>query len=128
MRMLMFFLLLSSAPALAAEHYDLACQGSRITQRSGPAEAYATRFRIDLTANKWCQDACEKVSDIAEVAADKIVLVDDLTYNSRTDFSNNITIDRKTGALRQLSSQDRPTTLYLKVEASCTEQPFTPFP
>jgi len=68
------------------------------------------------------------VNDITEVAADKIVLVDDLTYNSRTDFSNNITIDRKSGALRQLSSQDWPTTLYLKVEASCTEQPFTPFP
>jgi len=128
MRMLIFALLLSSAPAVAAEHYDLACQGTRLTQRGGTAEAYATRVRIDLTANKWCQDDCKEVRDITEVSADRIVLVDDLTYNTRTDFSNNITVDRKTGALRQLSSQDRPTTLYLKVEASCTEQPFTPFP
>ena len=128
MRLLIFVLLLSSAPAVAAEQYDLACQGSRITQRDGTAAAYTTRVRIDLTARKWCQDDCKQVSDITEIGDDKIVLVDDLTYNTRTDFSNNITIDRKTGALRQLSSQDRPTTLYLKVEASCTEQPFTPFP
>lgn len=126
--MRMLVLVLSHAPAMAAEQYDLVCQGGRITQRDGAAEAYTTRVRIDLATNKWCQDACKQVSDITEVSADKIVLVDDLTYNTRTDFSNNIAIDRKTGALRQLSSQDRPTTLYLKVEASCTEQPFTPFP
>ena len=128
MRFFVFLMLLSSAPVMAAEQYDLACEGSRISQRGGAAEAYSTRVRIDLTAKKWCQDACARVSDISDVSDDKIVLVDDLTYNSRTDLSNNITIDRKTNAFLQLSSQDRPTVMYLRVEAACTAQPFTPFP
>lgn len=128
MRFVVLLMLLSSAPAMAAEQYDLACEGTRISQRGSAGEAYSTRVRIDLTAKKWCQDGCAKVSDITDVSADKIVLIDDLTYNSRTDLSNNITIDRKTNGFLQLSSQDRPTVMYLKVEAACTAQPFTPFP
>ena len=100
---------------------------SRITQREGTAEAYATRLRIDLNARTWRQDDCRQATDISEIADDKIVLVVDLTYSTRTDFWNNIVAERKTGALRQLSSQDRPTTLFLKVEAGWTEQPFRPF-
>lgn len=128
MRFLVIFMLLSSAPAVAADQYDLACQGSRISQRGAAGEAYSTRFRVDLAAQKWCQDDCARVSSINEISGDMIVLADDITYNSRTDLSNKMTIDRKTNAFLRISSQDRPSPMYLKVEASCKQEPFTPFP
>ncbi|HWJ68443.1 MAG TPA: hypothetical protein VNS79_00100 [Sphingobium sp.] len=128
MRLFIIFMLLSSAPAMAADQYDLACQGTRISPRDAAAEAYSTRLRIDLAAQKWCQDDCKRVVAINDISADTLVLADDITYNSRTDLSNKMTVDRKSGAFEQLSSQDRPSPMYLKVEATCTEQPFTPFP
>ena len=128
MRLLVLLMLCSSAPALAAEQFDLACQGTRVSRRDGPPEPYAFRLRVDLAGKRWCTDACERPADISEVKPDQIVLADDLTYNTRTDFSNSVTLDRKSNAFHQLSSQDRPEVTYLKVEAACTEQPFTAIP
>src|SRR5688572_14211593 len=98
MRFILLLVALTSTPALAAEQYDLACQGTKISKKGGPSEAYAFRVRIDLTGKKWCQDSCERVADIYEIGADKVVLADDVTYNSRTDLQNNVTVDRKTNA------------------------------
>jgi hypothetical protein len=128
MRFILLLIAATSTPALAAEQYDLACQGTKISKQGGPSEAYAFRVRIDLTGKKWCQDSCERVLDIYEIGADQVVLADDVTYNSRTDLQNKVTVDRKSNAFHQLAGQDRPSPSYLKVEAACTEQPFTPFP
>lgn len=128
MRYLVLLALCASTPAMAADQFDLACQGTRLARRDAPSEPYAFHVRVDLTANKWCMDTCERALEISEVNADKIVLTDDLIYNTRSDFSNNVYVDRKTNAFHQISSQDRPTVTYLKVDAACTVQPFTPLP
>ncbi len=128
MRFVLILMLFASTPALAAEQYDLACQGTKVSKEGGASEPYAFRVRIDQTSKKWCQDSCERVTDIYELTADKVVLADDVTYNTRTDFQNNVTVDRKTHVFRQSAGQSRPEPSYLKVEAACTEQPFTPFP
>lgn len=128
MRLALLLMIFTSAPALAAEQYDLACQGARVSKEGGASEPVSFHVRVDLTGKKWCQDGCQRVLDIYELTADKVVLADDVTYNTRTDLQNNVTVDRKTNAYRQLAGQTRPETTYLKIEAACTEQPFTPFP
>lgn len=128
MRLIAFALLLTATPALAAEQYDLSCQGTKVTKSGGPAEATSLKLRVDLTARKWCLDDCKSVEDIYELSADKVVLQDDVTYNTRTDLQDKITVDRKTLAFSRMADQTRPEPSYLKVEAKCTEQPFTPFP
>jgi hypothetical protein len=128
MRLLLLLALCASTPALAADQFDLACQGTKISQRGGAPEPNSFRLRVDLAAKKWCADACAKVLDVSAVKPDRIVLADDIVYNTRSDFSNSIYLDPKTYAYHQLTSEDRTDVSYLKVEAACTVQPFTPLP
>lgn len=128
MRVLMLVMLCVSAPAMAADQFDLACQGTKITKHDGPAAPYSFHVRVDLAAKKWCADACERVAAISDIKPDRVVLADDLIYNTSSDFSNSVYFDSRTFDYHQLSSQDRPTSSYLKVAATCTQQPFTPLP
>ena len=128
MRLMVMLLLGAGTPAFAADQFDLACHGTRISTRGAPAEPYAFRVRIDLAARKWCTDACERLADISEVKPDRIVLTDDLIYNTSSDFSNAVSVDRTSYDFHQLSSQDRPIYKYLKVDAACTLQPFGGLP
>jgi len=120
--------LCASAPAFAADQFNLACQGTRITASGGPAEPYSFAARVDLAAKKWCMDKCEKAEPIKDVTPDKIVFADDGTYNTRMEVSVETTLDRKANAFRHFMMQVRPDEAYLKIEAKCTEAPFTALP
>lgn len=128
MRFLVLLALCASAPAVAADQFDLACQGTKLAQRDGTAAPHAFRVRIDLTSQKWCMDSCAAVTDIYETKPDRISLADDIIYNTRSDLSNAVYVDRKTNAFHQLATQDRPTVTYLKIDATCKVETFTPFP
>jgi len=128
MRFLAIALLFASTPALAAEQFDLDCQGTKVTKSGGAAEPYSFRVQVDLTAQKWCMDKCQRVASINAVQPDRIVLADDSTYNSRMDVTDSVTVDPKTFAFKRLMVQERPEAAYLKVEAACKQAPFTAFP
>lgn len=120
--------LCAAAPALAADQFNLACQGLRTTVSGGAAEAYGFTARVDLAAKKWCMDQCQSAQPIMDVTPEKIVFTDDGTLNTRLEVSTETVLDRKSGAFRHFMMQVRPTEAYLKIEANCTEAPFTSLP
>lgn len=128
MRLFALVLLCAATPAFAADQFDLACQGTKISKRDGAPAPYTTRVRLDLAAKRWCTDACQRVMSIDDVQPDKIVIKDDSTLNTREESTIEVNYDRTTHAYHRLYIQERPDTIYEKEAATCTEQPFTPFP
>ena len=127
-RPLALLLLCVGAPALAAGQFDLACQGTQVVKEGGPPEATAFRVRVDLAGKLWCMDKCERALDIDDVTPDKITFQDDGVLNTRQEITREASLDRKSGKFHRFIFEIRPQTNYLKVEATCSEQPFTPFP
>lgn len=121
-------LLLASSPAVAADQFDLACQGQRWTQRGGTASPYSFRLRVDLAAKKWCEGECKAVQTIVSADDDKLVFTDDSTNNTRMDMIRQVTLDRKTNAFVHHFSQYRPDDQLLYIQATCKPEAFTPFP
>jgi hypothetical protein len=128
MRLAALLLLFATQPALAADQFDLTCQGTRMTKADGPATRYSFRVRIDLGAKQWCMDACEHALPIANVTPAQITLTDEGQLNTRIEINNEVTLDRKTNAFHQLLLQVRPEENYLKINAACTVAPFTALP
>jgi hypothetical protein len=128
MRLVALTLAFAAQPALAADQFDLACQGTRIVQSGGPAAAYSFRVRVDTAAKQWCMETCERTLPIFGVAPDRLVLTDEGQLNTRIEINNEVAYDRKSGSFTQLLLQVRPEENYLKIAAKCTEAPFTPFP
>jgi len=123
-----FFMLLAGSPAIAADQFDLLCKGDKWTVQGGSGEIHNFRARIDLAAQKWCEGDCKTVQSIASVAADKLVLTDEGTLNSRMETSLVVTVDRKENVFHSLHVQVRPTDAYAEIWARCTTEAFTPFP
>lgn len=128
MRRFALLLLGLAAPACAVDRFDLVCQGTRMTTRTGPAAPYAFKVHVDLAGSRWCMDACERTMEINRVDGDKVVLQDDLVDNTREEATRDMVFDRKNGTLHRLLITARPDESYQKVEATCTTQSFTPFP
>ena len=128
MRYVVLPLLLLATPAVAADQFDLACQGTKWTQRGTAGEAHKFRLRVDLAANKWCEDDCKTVQALSSSSADKLTLTDEGTLNTRMEMSRVITLDRKTGAFVHNFTQIRPDESLFYVQATCKTEAFTPFP
>ena len=128
MRVFALLMFAVAAPAFAADQFDLACQGTRMTARAGPSTPYAFKMHVDLAARKWCMDACARTVDVVRVEGDKVVFQDDLIVNTREETTRDTSLDRKSGALHQTLISARPEESYQKVDATCTTQAFTPFP
>lgn len=128
MRRFALLLLGVAAPAFAADQFDLACQGMRTTTRQGQGQPFSTRVHVDVAAQQWCQDACERVTAIAAATDDQLTLQDDSVLNTREESTTEASFDRRTNAFRQLRITERPEVSYSRFEGSCTIQPFTPFP
>ena len=121
-------ILLASSPALAADQFDLACQGKRWTQRGGEGAAHGFRVRVDLAKGQWCEGECKAGQPIVSADADKLVLTDDSTLNTRMEMIRQVTFDRKKSVFIHHFSQYRPDDQLLYVEATCKTEPFTPIP
>jgi len=128
MRRPLALLLLVATPAFAADQFDMACQGTKLTTRAGPAEPATVRVHVDLAARQWCLDACGRVQPIQDVSDAAITFKDDTTLNTREESTTEVTVDRRTNRFHQLLIFERPQTSYLKLEATCTIEAFTPFP
>ena len=128
MRYLLPFLLLAASPAVAADQFDLACKGYKWTKLGGAGEDYVFRVRVDLAANKWCDNDCKSVQALVSATPDKLVLTDEGTLNSRMEVSREATFDRKSNDFHYKLLQSRPTEDYLEYQGKCTSETFTPFP
>jgi hypothetical protein len=127
-RLVLASLLLAASPAMAADQFDLACKGYKWTQLGGTGQDYSFRVRLDLAAKKWCDGDCKTVSPIVSVAADRLVLLDEGTLNSRMEVAREATFDRKANSYHYKYLQTRPTDDYLEYQATCSTEAFTPFP
>ncbi len=128
MRWAVPLLLFAGSPAIAADQFDLNCQGWKWTKQGGAAQEYDFRVRIDLAAQKWCDGECKAAQPIQSVAGDKLTLLDDGTLNSRMEVAREATFDRKTNSYHYRLLQTRPTDEYLEYNATCKTEAFTPFP
>jgi hypothetical protein len=128
MRWVVSLLLLAGSPAIAADQFDLSCQGWKWAQRGGAAQEYDFRVRIDLAAQKWCDGDCKAAQPIQSVAGDKLTLLDEGTLNSRMEVAREATFNRKTNEFHYRLLQTRPTDDYLEYQGKCTTAPFTPIP
>ena len=127
-RVIVPFLLLAASPAVAADQFDLACQGWKWTTRGGAAQEYDFRVRVDLAAKTWCDVDCKAGQPIQSIAEDKLVLLDEGTLNSRMEVAREATFDRKANEYHYRLLQTRPTDDYLEYQGKCTTAPFTAIP
>jgi hypothetical protein len=128
MRVVALLLLLAGTPAIAADQFDLACEGKKWTQRGTEGVDDRFRLRIDLAAKKWCEGDCKTVQNVFSVSDDKLVLTDDSTLNTRLEAFRLITVERKTGVFIHHYTQQRPEEQLLYIDAGCKTEAFTPFP
>ena len=68
--------LVSAAPALAADQYDLVCKGTEQRKTGVPASPWKETFRIDLTQKRWCRGACTSAGPISSITPDEITILD----------------------------------------------------
>ena len=127
-RLIVSFLLLAGSPAFAADQFDLVCEGWKWTKMGGTAQEYDFRVRVDLAAKKWCEGDCKAALPIQSIAADKLVLLDEGTLNSRMEVAREATFDRKANSYHYRLLQTRPTDDYLEYQANCKAAAFTPIP
>lgn len=128
MRYIVLPLLLLASPAVAADQFDLACQGTKWTKRGAAGEAYSFRARVDVAAKKWCEGDCKTVQNLVSATDDKIVFTDEGTLNTRMEAAREVTLDRKKGAFIHNFAQIRPDEQILYIAATCKTEGFTPFP
>lgn len=73
-----------TSPVLAADQFDLQCEGTIKLSPIGRAEPYKKRYTVDLAQNLWCASEhiygrdfnCPNVLKIADVTPDQITFQD----------------------------------------------------
>lgn len=70
------FAMLSAAPAIAADQYDLVCKGTEQKKTGVAATPWKETFRIDLATKRWCRGACTSAGPISSITPDEIVIMD----------------------------------------------------
>ena len=96
-------LTLGAATASAqATKFNLTCTGTQRTLMPSilmdEAKPYSTAYRIDLDAMKWCADACEATSNVAEATPTAITLEAKSVDTPREHEVYRNVISRVTGA------------------------------
>lgn len=82
-----------SAPALAAERFDLVC-----TAKSD-SKTISAHYRVDLGKKQYCADTCQKVEKIDDVSPGMITFYD-LPHDSPSDGRHYLTFNRLSGVWR----------------------------
>jgi hypothetical protein len=106
----------AAAPA-QPKPFDLVCEG--VNQRQ---EAETIRYRIDLSAKRWCYDKCEETSDMKSASASELVLEDGF---ARPGIERMTKINRETGSV---VFAYRGANLRLSFVGTCAPAPFSGFP
>ncbi len=123
---------LAAAPAHGQEAFNLRCKGTieRAIGTSSPFSFEAEEvFRIDMAARRWCRRDCGEVRRIHSIEDETITLASSSDYDPENSYSERITINRRTGVLRErwenrtLGSRERR-----NFRAECEREPFGSFP
>lgn len=111
---------------MAADQFDLICNGQAWSWAHGPKKPMSVHFRIDLAAKRFCLDPCEHVADIAGVSANTITLRRVVAaYPGDVEALGEVS--RTTGVYRYLFRY--PDALkWDNVEATCETAPFSGLP
>lgn len=123
MKVVILFLGLLSAPAVAADQFDLVCEG-KLTYSPDKPVKFRTRYRVDLSAMAWCTDDCQEIHKIVEVQPGKIVLKRE-EATLRSSYRGERVVDRLSG---KLSADFSTSTSSLREEAMCTTDGFSGMP
>lgn len=121
MKTLPLSLALLATPAAAADQFDLVCRGSEADPR-GIEKTYGARFRVDLSAMKYCEDVCSERTKIAKVNENYIIFSD---LNDPALGRVYMSVDRRTGELDGEASVG-PARFVTK--ATCERREFSGFP
>lgn len=111
MKLALLAFALLSAPAIAAEQFDLNCTLNNLKPQ---------HFRIDLAAGEWCRDECKATHKLAGVTSTRITFFDEKTDRSST-FGF---VDRISG--EYYWSNIDPGFVFV-TKGRCTPAPFTGF-
>lgn len=93
MRAIVLALGLVSAPAMAADQFDLVCKG-----KSGST----TRYRVDLTRGEACAGICDRVWKMGATTTSEYRLIDQSPVRGY-DLEQLATVNRQTGAYSHYS-------------------------
>jgi len=118
----------------AAATFNLVCSGQRTTDSLAgkEQEPYNTTYRIDLTAQKWCEGDCKGLQNISEVQPTQLILSDSKVdgLSQRSLLVNRI--DRESGIHSIVSTYSNPrirgSTIIMKYDGACRKLAFTGFP
>ncbi len=126
----------SAAPAVSdtAQQFNLVCNVDYSSTES-PSRAFQKVYRIDLTAMRWCVDACQGAFPIKSVTADKIIFDEtDKRVGTQDGERSWHEVNRVTGEVSSyLYKPAQPGVSYsrpLRVEfkGKCEPAPFTGLP
>jgi hypothetical protein len=59
--------LIAATPSVAADQLDLVCKGKKQIGMSARYVDVEHRYRLDLSARKWCVDTCQATLSLASV-------------------------------------------------------------
>lgn len=102
-----------ATPAMAADQFDLVCNGGDVS----------FHYRVDLAKGEWCFGSCETVFKIPEVTSGTLTLMDKEPSGPRGDTIKN-RINRATGEWYFYRSQPS-IGFYKTVEGKCELAPFS---
>lgn len=121
-------LALVSAPATAADQFDLVCVGSAKYRPGARAEPVTYRYRIDLTAGNWCRGDCRTVEKIQLIEAGRLVFSEEEDkLSNRAIYRHEI--DRLTGEWIEIDDNPRSALgLYLNISGKCEPADFSGLP
>ena len=112
--------------------FNLVCTGTITTDGAPPSpeDDYSYTYRIDLDAEKWCEEDCKTIHKIAAIQPAQITLEDSHDKDPVLGESKMKTfVNRETGRHTVIASSlyfRRPMTMIWK--GQCERAPFSGFP
>jgi hypothetical protein len=116
----------AAAPATAqgTEQFDLVCRGVTSGSELGSTTA-ERRYRIDLSARKWCERDCSKALPIIETTKERITLKHSSSVQPFGDVEEDFYIDRLTNKAYEMESSPGHG---VEFTGTCEVRPFSGFP
>jgi hypothetical protein len=119
--------------AAAAQVFNLNCSGILETTRPDgnvTTEAFSKVYRIDLSANEWCEDDCRNRFNFASIGPTQLTFRDDEKEGATGHETNSSYVNRETGEYRTLAaSRDRLIgIIILQWKGTCERSAFTGWP
>lgn len=124
-------MLMHAAIALALlqspSQFDLVCTG-HTTRGAERGKAFSERIRVDLEAERWCKDDCDRPVDFFEVTPSVLTLERTEPAPRGLRITSWTTIDRTTGAYQQFTSIIGAAAQVSQVEGQCVREAFSGMP